>query len=79
MKQRAKESPSDTISRASRAPSLNTINDYIESHNEILSRVDDINFSTPQYCRDLGRKAGLSVLTMHILTLLGIEKLPHMN
>ena len=63
----------------SRAPSINTIHDYIEEHQEKLALVDDINFNTLQYCESLGRKAALSVLTIHILQVLKIDKLVQMN
>ena len=60
-------------------PSLNTIHDYIEEHRDKLESADDVNFNTLQFCKDLGRRAALSVLTIHILQVLNIDKLPHMN
>ena len=63
----------------SRAPSLNTIHDYIEERKDQLAYADSIEFNTIQFCRDLGRRAALSVLTIHILQVLNIDKLPQMN
>ena len=50
-----------------RMPSLNTITEFIEEHSEHLSRVDDINFNTLQFCRDIERSKATSALTFHIL------------
>jgi len=71
-----KRKNTDTISLQSRAPSLGTIHNYIEEHKVHLARADDISFNTLQFCRDLGRKAALSVLTIHIMQELNIDKLP---
>lgn len=69
----------DTFSQVSRAPSLNTIHNYIEEHKVALDGVHDINFNTLKFCRDLGRRSALSVITVHILQELQIDKLPQMN
>ena len=50
-----------------RIPSLNTINEFIEEHSEHLSKVDDINFNTLQFCRDIERSKATSAVTFHIL------------
>mmetsp|Transcript_28966 Transcript_28966/g.35886 ORF Transcript_28966/g.35886 Transcript_28966/m.35886 type:complete len:185 (-) Transcript_28966:863-1417(-) len=78
MKQR-KNISSDTVSQRSRAPSLNTIHDYIEEHKEHLADADEINFNTLQFCRSLGRKSALSVMTVYILQVLNIDKLQQLN
>ncbi len=65
----------DTVSQASRAPSLNTIHEYIESHRESLQKADSIDFNTIHFCRELGRKAAMSVLTIHIMETLNLDKL----
>ena len=65
----------DDISQKSRAPSLNTIVDYIEEHKMHLADADDINFDTLKFSRELGRKAALSVMTVYILQVLQIDKL----
>ena len=57
----------DSMSAISRAPSLNTIVDYIEEHKDALEKADDIGFNTLSFCRELGRKSALSVLTIHVL------------
>lgn len=57
----------DSLSAVSRAPSLNTIADYIEEHKDALSQAENINFNTLTFCRELGRKSALSVLTIHVL------------
>ena len=57
----------DSISIKSRTPSLNTIVDYIEEHKMHLANADEINFDTLKFCRELGRKAALSVMTVYIL------------
>ena len=62
MKLRAKEF-TESLSQASRAPSLNTINDYLVEHHDILEGISDINFNTLKFCKDLGRKSALSVVT----------------
>ena len=78
-KRKEMERTPDTVSAKSRAPSLNTIVDYIEEHKEALEGVHDINFNTLKFCRDLGRRSALSVITIHILQELQIDKLPQMN
>jgi len=76
LKQRQR-TPSESIkSLQSRAPSLNTIHDYIEEHKEHLAKADSIDFNTLEFCRNLGRKSALSVLTIYILQVLNIDKLP---
>ena len=68
MKKRKRDkTPTDTQSMQSRAPSLNTIHDFIEEHKEHLANADSTSFSTLQFCRDLGRKNAMSVLTIHIM------------
>ena len=79
MKHRRENSTHDTQSLQSRAPSLNTIHDYIEEHKEHLARVNDISFNTLDFCRQLGRKAALSVMTFYIMQVLNIDKIPQVN
>lgn len=76
MKLRKKSGNSEQSYHSEIAPSLNTIHDYIEEHKEQLAWADSIEFSTPEFCRELGRKSALSVLTIHILQVLNIDKLP---
>ena len=59
----------------SRAPSLNTIQDYIEEHKLHLERIDFIDFDTLKFCERLGRRSALSVITVYILQVLNIDKL----
>ena len=67
LKERRRGQTTDSISAISRAPSLNTIVDYIEEHKDALSQADHIDFNTLAFCRELGRKSALSVLTIHVL------------
>ena len=67
LKERRRGMATDTLSSVSRAPSLNTIVDYIEEHKEALSQAENIDFNTLAFCRELGRKSALSVLTIHVL------------
>ena len=59
----------------SEAPSLNTLMHAIDSNHEILKNVDSIDFNTLSFCRQLGRKQGLAVITIHILQQLGMSSL----
>lgn len=77
-KRREMQSP-DTVSMVSRAPSLTTIHNFIEEHKDALEGVRDINFDTLKFCREMGRRSALSVITVHILEELHIDKLPQMN
>ena len=78
MKMRKKNS-TDTMSHKSHAPSLNTIHDYIDENRRHLADADQISFNTLKFCRDLGRKAALSVMTFHIMQVLNLDKLPLLN
>ena len=50
MKQRKQVAQSsDEVSQRSRAPSLNTIHDYIEEHKTHLADADEINFNTLKF------------------------------
>lgn len=78
MKKRKKFSR-DTTSQCSRAPSLNTIHDYIDEHRQNLQNADQISFDTLKFCKDLGRKAALSVMTVYIMQVLNLDKMPQLN
>ena len=79
LKKRKKENTVDTMSMVSRAPSLTTVIDYIEEHKEKLQRVNEFDFDTLKFCKELGRKSALSVMTIHVLQQLHIDQLPNMN
>ena len=44
-----------------------------------LADADEINFNTLKFCRELGRKAALSVMSIYILQVLQIDKLEQLN
>ena len=64
---------SDRISMMSEAPSLSTLMQVIDQKSDILKDVDSIDFDTLKFCKDTGRKAGLSSITIHIVTLLKLD------
>ncbi len=79
-KQRRKQN-ADTVSQSqiSRAPSLNTIQEYIDEHRQVLECADTIEFDTLDFCKRLGRKAALSTITIYISERLKIDMLPQLN
>ena len=65
-------SQTDKQSQISRAPSLNTVLDVIEANASMLEDTSNFDFNTLKVCRDVGRKNGLSVITFHIASKLGL-------
>lgn len=63
---------SDKKSQLSRAPSLNTVLDVIEANASMLEDTSNLDFNTLKVCKDVGRKNGLSVITFHIASKLGL-------
>ena len=55
--------------------SLTTINEFIEEQSEYLSKIDDLNFNTLQFCRDIERSKATSAMTLHILQKLNAKLL----
>lgn len=64
---------SDNISMMSEAPSLSTLMMVIDSQKDSLKEINSIDFDTLKFCRDTGRKAGLSAITIHIMSLLKLD------
>lgn len=53
--------------------------DFIDNHTEDLKRAEQIDFNTIRFCEEIGRKQGLSVLTVYFMRQLGLEKLPQLD
>lgn len=78
-KRQSQQQSPDTFSAVSRAPSLTTINNFIDEHRSALEGTSQIDFDTLKFCQELGRRSALSVITMHILKELRVDTLPQIN
>lgn len=78
-KQRSNKTPSDMISVRSHAPSMSTVLDHIQQFEETLANACEINFNTHEVFEKIGRKNALSVMTVHIMQKLGLDKIPQIN
>jgi len=81
-KKRTPDSTSNTGSdfeKVSRAPSINTVMNFISDFDVELQNVEEIDFNIHRFTEHIGRKSALSVLTIHILQKLQLNKNPNLN
>jgi hypothetical protein len=65
--------------KVSRAPSINTVMNFISDFDVELQNVEQIDFNIHRFTEHIGRKSALSVLTIHILQKLQLNKNPNLN
>jgi len=58
----------------SKAPSLATVQEKIDSHTEELSMISQFDFNIHRFMDKVGRKVGMSAITLKIMQNLGLEK-----
>lgn len=72
-------SDSPTLRTKSRPPSMNTVQKYLNEYDHLLQSVHKVDFNIHRFLKDVGRKNGLSVITVNILNKLYILPNPHID
>ena len=72
-RERRNSTSTSDFSKVSEAPSLSTLLQVIEQKTDFLKEVDSIDFDTIKFCKETGRRAGLSAITLHIMNQLKID------
>lgn len=64
----------------SKAPSFATVQEKIDEHHEDLKLIDSYKFNIHRFMEKVGRKVGMSAITVNIMQNMGLEKaLPNLD